>query len=183
MQDRNESGTSACCPSNPNDRVPKKGRLKAALRTGSHAPAIAPPTLRSTIAHDKTLFGGNHMRKTSAWMALTAGATFLAWATMAMGLGVPAPAAPAPVPKFEVDPFWRKPLPNNWTLGQVGGIAVDERDHVWIIQRPSSLTRGEKLASTNPPTAKCCVPAPSIIEFDPEGNVVQAWGAPGQGYD
>src|SRR3954464_10115437 len=84
-------------------------------------------------------------------------------------------AAAAEVPQFEVDPFWPKPLPNNWTLGQVGGIAVDERDHVWIIQRPSSLTRGERLAATNPPTAKCCVPAPSIIEFDPEGNVVQAW--------
>src|SRR3954464_5397691 len=92
-------------------------------------------------------------------------------------------AAAAEVPQFEVDPFWPKPLPNNWTLGQVGGIAVDERDHVWIIQRPSSLTRGEKLAAANPPAAKCCVPAPSIIEFDPEGNVVQAWGAPGQGYD
>jgi len=121
------------------------------------------------------------MGKTSAWMGLAAGATFLAWATTVMGQG--APAAPAPVPKFEVDPFWPKPLPNNWTLGQVGGIAVDERDHVWIIQRPSSLTRGERLAATNPPTAKCCVPAPSVIEFDPEGNVVQAWGAPGQGYD
>jgi len=87
------------------------------------------------------------------------------------------------VPKFEVDPFLPKPLPNNWALGQVGGIAVDERDHVWIIHRPDSLTPAEKAASFTPPRAKCCVPAPSVIEFDPEGNVVQAWGGPGQGYD
>ena len=87
------------------------------------------------------------------------------------------------VPRFEVDPFWPKPLPNNWTLGQVAGVAVDERDHVWIIQRPASLTRNEKLASAKPPAAKCCVPAPPVIEFDPEGNVVRAWGGPGSGYD
>src|SRR5438046_3317256 len=83
------------------------------------------------------------------------------------------------VPKFEVDPFWPKPLPNNWALGQVGGVAIDERDHVWIIHRPDSLTPNEKNAATNPPIAKCCVPAPPIIEFDPDGNGVQAWGGPG----
>ncbi len=92
-------------------------------------------------------------------------------------------AAQAEVPKFEVDPFWPKPLPNKWALGQVAGVAVDERDHVWIIQRPRSLTRGEKLAEPKPPIAECCIPAPPVIEFDPEGNVVQAWGGPGQGFD
>jgi DNA-binding beta-propeller fold protein YncE len=101
----------------------------------------------------------------------------------ALALLIAATAMAAEVPKFEVDPFWPKPLPNNWALGQVAGVAVDERDHIWIIQRPNSLTRGEKLAAANPPIAKCCVPAPPIIEFDPEGNVVQAWGGPGQGYD
>ena len=93
-------------------------------------------------------------------------------------------AGAAEVPKFEVDPFWPKPLPNNWTLGQVAGVAVDEHDHVWIMQRPRSLSRLEKAAAAqNPPAAKCCVPAPPVIEFDPEGNVVQAWGGPGEGYD
>ncbi len=55
-------------------------------------------------------------------------------------------AGAAEVPKFEVDPSWPKPLPNNWTLGQVAGVAVDERDHVWIMQRPRSLSRLEKAA-------------------------------------
>jgi hypothetical protein len=92
-------------------------------------------------------------------------------------------AAAAEVPKFEVDPFWPKPLPNNWTLGQVAGVAVDERDHVWIMQRPRSLSRLEAAAAQKPPRAQCCVPAPPVIEFDPDGNVVQAWGGEGAGYE
>ena len=43
------------------------------------------------------------------------------------------------VPKFEVDPFWPKPLPNNWMLGQIGGTFVDSHDHLWITTRPRSL--------------------------------------------
>ena len=38
-------------------------------------------------------------------------------------------------------------------------------------------------ASLDPPRTKCCVPAPPVIEFDQDGNLVQAWGGPGQGYD
>jgi hypothetical protein len=86
-------------------------------------------------------------------------------------------------PRFEVDPLWPKPLPNNWILGQVAGIAVDAQDHVWIIQRPRTLTDVEKGAALDPPRSKCCVPAPPVIEFDRDGNVVQAWGGPGAGYE
>ncbi|MEA2939345.1 MAG: hypothetical protein QOC56_2849 [Alphaproteobacteria bacterium] len=100
-----------------------------------------------------------------------------------MAVAVMAVAQGAEVPKFEVDPFWPKPLPNNWTLGQVAGVAVDERDHVWIMQRPRSLSRLEAAAAQTPPRGKCCVPAPPVIEFDPAGNVVQAWGGDGAGYD
>jgi DNA-binding beta-propeller fold protein YncE len=39
------------------------------------------------------------------------------------------------VPTFEVDPLWPKPLPNHWILGQTIGVAVDARDHVWIVHR------------------------------------------------
>jgi hypothetical protein len=92
-------------------------------------------------------------------------------------------ALAADPPQFQVDPFWPKPLPNNWILGQVAGIAVDAQDHVWIIQRPRTLTDDEKGATLNPPRSKCCAPAPPVIEFDRNGNVVQAWGGPGAGYD
>src|SRR3989449_5397053 len=56
---------------------------------------------------------------------------------------------------YAVDPAWPKPLPNNWTLGQVAGIAVDARDHVWLIHRPKTLIDEEKGAALSPPRAKC----------------------------
>lgn len=31
------------------------------------------------------------------------------------------------IPTFAVDASWPKPLPNNWIIGQVGGIATDYR--------------------------------------------------------
>lgn len=92
-------------------------------------------------------------------------------------------AGAAEAPRFQVDPFWPKPLPNNWLLGQIAGVAVDAQDHVWIIQRPKTLTVDEKGATLEPPRSKCCAPAPPVIEFDPDGNVVQAWGGPGPGYE
>jgi len=92
-------------------------------------------------------------------------------------------AGPGAAARYAVDPFWPKPLPEQWQLGAVAGVAVDQRDHVWIIQRPATLTDDERAASFNPPRAVCCVPAPSVIEFDAYGNVVRGWGMPGNGYD
>ena len=86
-------------------------------------------------------------------------------------------------PRFEVDPLWPKPLPNKWILGQTIGVSVDAQDHVWIIHRAGSLEPGEVHATTNPPTAQCCAPAPPILEFDAAGTLVGHWGGPGQGYD
>ena len=85
------------------------------------------------------------------------------------------PASKSPS-AFQVDPFWPKPLPNHWMLGEVAGVAVDKHDHIWILQRPLTLTARESGAAQTPPLSECCKPAPSVIEFDPEGNVVQAWG-------
>lgn len=89
-------------------------------------------------------------------------------------------------PKFEVDPFWPKPLPNHWLLGSTIGVSVDAQDHVWIIHRGAATLnpRTEMSAATDPPTAEeCCLPAPPILEFDPEGNLVGHWGGPGNGYE
>lgn len=86
-------------------------------------------------------------------------------------------------PTYKVFPGWPKELPNNWILGEVSGIAVDGRDHIWIIHRPSSITDDEKGAAITPKESKCCIPAPPVIEFDRAGNVLQAWGGKGTGYD
>ena len=91
--------------------------------------------------------------------------------------------APRDVPRLEVDPFWPKPLPNNWILGQVSGVAVDKRGHVWIVQRPRSLSDRELGAQQQPPFSKCCVAAPPVLVFDQAGNLVRSWGGPGAGYE
>src|SRR5437764_14171737 len=84
-------------------------------------------------------------------------------------------------PRFEVNPLWPKPLPNHWLMGQTIGVSVDANDHIWIIHRAGSLEPGEQHATTNPPTAQCCAPAPPVLEFDEEGNLLHHWRGPGEG--
>jgi DNA-binding beta-propeller fold protein YncE len=87
-------------------------------------------------------------------------------------------------PRFEVDPLWPKPLPNNWLLGMAIGVWADDQDHIWIIHRgASTLHNNERGAELNPPVAECCRSAPPVLVFDPEGNLVRSWGGPGQGYE
>jgi DNA-binding beta-propeller fold protein YncE len=116
-----------------------------------------------------------------AVLALTAGAC---------GGGAPAPeqqASSGPqvqvldaqgAPVFRVAPFWPKPLPNKWSMQQVVDLYVDRDDHVWIINRPADARPDEVGAGGNPPRTDCCVVGPMIVHFDPEGNVVNAWGGP-----
>lgn len=77
----------------------------------------------------------------------------------------------APFSKYyQVDPFWPKPLPHDWVTGNVGGACTDANDHVFIVSRTAdkgNLSRKEKEVGR---------PAPPVIEFDPAGNVVNAWG-------
>jgi DNA-binding beta-propeller fold protein YncE len=91
-----------------------------------------------------------------------------------------------PAPRFEVDPFWPKPLPNHWILGSVTGVAVDAQDHIWLVHlgMDSLTARTEAGLGTNPQTAEtCCAPAPPVLEFDPAGNLVGHWGGPGAGFE
>ena len=81
-------------------------------------------------------------------------------------------------PEFKVDPNWPKPLPNQWLVGQVAGIAVDRHDTIWIVQRPRTLTVDEAGAAQIPPRSDCCVPAPAVMRFDRKGNLLMAWGGP-----
>jgi DNA-binding beta-propeller fold protein YncE len=91
-------------------------------------------------------------------------------------------ATPHP-PAFKVDPGWPQPLPNGWILGQVSGVAVDGDDHVWVLQRPGSLSEDERGATLQPPVSKCCAPAPPVLEFDASGKLLRSWGGKGAGYD
>jgi len=89
-------------------------------------------------------------------------------------------AAAVQAPRFEVDPLWPKPLPNHWILGQAIGVSVDAQDHVWIIHRGTSLDPGEMHATTDPQTARCCAPAPPVLEFDQAGNLIATGAAQGR---
>lgn len=83
------------------------------------------------------------------------------------------------LPRYAVDPTWPRPLPNDWLLGQVGGMAVDSQDRIWVFQRPRSLTDDERGAALEPAVSQCCKPAPSVLVFDRDGNLVKSWGGPG----
>src|ERR1700741_3266177 len=87
------------------------------------------------------------------------------------------------VPIFEPDPLWAQALPNKWATGAVGGIAVDSHDNVWVFHRPGTIPESERGASLNPPASECCIPAPSVLEFSPDGRLLQAWGKRGPGYE
>ena len=83
-------------------------------------------------------------------------------------------------PMFKVDPFWPKPLPNRWSMQQVTGLYVEEKnDHVWFLNRGAAADGDEIGGDGNPPRILCCVRGPEVIELDPEGNVVSSWGGPG----
>jgi DNA-binding beta-propeller fold protein YncE len=75
------------------------------------------------------------------------------------------------VPKFRAEGSWPK-LPSQWVMGIVSSTWIDEQDHLWVLQRPNTLSDEER------PRA-----APPVLEFDAEGNFIQAWGGPGTGYD
>jgi len=101
-------------------------------------------------------------------------------------------------PTFVVDASWPKPLPNDWRIGQVGGIAVDSHDNVWVYHRPRTLDASSAGAMPRVATndqgvpisalgharpyadrnTGCCVPAPSVLKFDRAGNLLAAWGGP-----
>ena len=81
-------------------------------------------------------------------------------------------------PTYVVDPFWPKDLPENWTLGQVASVAVDNQDSVWVLHRPRTLVDDEKGAQKSPPETRCCQPAPSVLQFAPDGRLLRSWAMP-----
>jgi hypothetical protein len=127
----------------------------------------------------------------SAHRRLRSGLGRCALATGLAALLLPMPLAAQPAddhtaavpPNFQVDPNWPKPLPNNWIIGAVAGVAVDRRDHIWIVHRPATLAERQVLAGTTPPRTLCCIAAPPVLVFDMSGNLVRHWGGPGAGYE
>jgi hypothetical protein len=87
-------------------------------------------------------------------------------------------------PIFQVDPFWPKPLPDNWVTGEIGGTCIDSQDHVFIVTRGfqnGGLTSPEGVGGADTRTGTLggtfkSKASPPVIEFDQDGNVVNSWG-------
>jgi len=85
------------------------------------------------------------------------------------------------MPKFSVDPFWPKPLPSvrdadglahQWVTGEVGASCIDSHDHIITVNR--GFGRGGLLAQEGTQS----IPAPPVIMYDTQGNMVGSWGDP-----
>lgn len=84
---------------------------------------------------------------------------------LSMGMFVSAQS----LPDYELDGNWpRLPLGDSWLTGGLGGICVDDRDHVYLLNRQNVVEDDLDGARLAPP----------IIELDPAGNVVRGWGDP-----
>ena len=100
----------------------------------------------------------------------------------------PAPNNPASnnaagTPTFQVDPYWPKPLPDNWVTGEIGGTCIDSQDHVFVVTRgfqTGGLASPEGVGGADPKTGQFSKSkaSPPVIEFDAQGNVVNSWGDP-----
>lgn len=114
--------------------------------------------------------GKRHMRAASLGLAVAAALGLLASVTLAV------PKAAPKTPAFQVDTTWPKPFPSTpdpitgrlrtWIPGEVAGTCVDSQDNVFIV------TRGNLIA----PEGVKGIAAPPVMQFDPAGNTVAAWG-------
>jgi hypothetical protein len=105
------------------------------------------------------------VRQAGIVVSITAvAAVLLAGAKLRVAAAAPQTAAKSSTaaPAFQVDPYWPKPLPNDWLVGNVVGVAVDSHDNVWITHRPRSQAGADK--------------TPPVLAFDQAGNLIQSWG-------
>jgi len=146
------------------------------------------PITRASLLHALTLL--RKLRARTTLPALLAGlaaalAAVVGWTLLPTQ---DATASRDDRPRFKVDASWPKALPNSWLVGQVAGVAVDRHDHIWIIQRSSTLTDDEAGAEArfplNPavpatrtaPRSNCCKGAPAVMKFNRQGDLLAAWG-------
>ncbi|HEY1878185.1 MAG TPA: hypothetical protein VGG66_11980 [Rhizomicrobium sp.] len=80
-------------------------------------------------------------------------------------------------PRYTNDASWPKPFPNHWVMGQIGGLAIDRQDHIWVLQRALPYAVDEQGVKHDLALAQRM---PAVIVFDRAGNIVKSWG--GQGY-
>src|SRR3954464_751520 len=148
-------------------------RCSASTVTSERSPPARPPTfwcwrrIHSTTspicARWKRSISA--ARSSSRERAMKSIVYLIAGIAVAAGLG-PSSLKAQSAPKFAVDATWPKDLPEGWITGQLGGVCTSALDHIYVANR-RNITDEEKETS---------ISAPSIIKFDPDGNVVGSWG-------
>jgi len=76
-----------------------------------------------------------------------------------------------PMPHFRYETDWLK-LPAGLAMGEVVAVAVDRKDHVWVLHRYRTV-KDRDPADVAPP----------ITEFDNTGKYLRGFGGPGNGYE
>ena len=88
------------------------------------------------------------------------------FASVTFALCLSAPAFAQNTQRFEIDPYWPKPLPEKWIIGRTGSICADAHDHLVVTNR-RDITAEE---------AETSVQAPSVLIFDRAGTLVHSFG-------
>ena len=84
------------------------------------------------------------MKNTIAVAALSFVAILAVRGALAQSTPAPAPI-PAALPTFELDTSWPPKLPNGWVMGQMSSVAINRRDHVWLLHRTKDrVARAER---------------------------------------
>src|SRR5688500_4313916 len=97
------------------------------------------------------------------WEAKMRNAPALALAVVAC---LTLPAIAQDTQKFEIDPYWPKPLPDRWIIGRTGSICADAHDHLVVTNR-RDITAEE---------AETSVQAPSVLIFNLAGDLAGSFG-------
>lgn len=79
------------------------------------------------------------------------------------------------VPAFAVDEDWPR-LPADWVMASGLGLYVDAGDHAWVSHRAELVEPEHLEAAEESPGRR----APIVMELDPDGEVLQGWGHPGE---
>lgn len=109
------------------------------------------------------------MRRTLVWTRVLPTAGTSLWLGLAAAAMTPASMLAQDAPRFEVDREWPPlPLGDGWITGGLGGMCIDSRDHLFVLNRQNVVAADLNAATLAPP----------VIEFDPSGRVVRAWGDP-----
>jgi DNA-binding beta-propeller fold protein YncE len=85
------------------------------------------------------------------------------------------------VPTFEVDALWPQPLEYPAILGPVSGVTVAPDGNILVVTRQDGFSSINEINSVTG-TGTCCTPTQAVLEFTPDGALVQQWGGPDMGY-